>query len=171
MGWICNMIRNGKAPGVVASQGAFESKILEDHVHVNANGSYLVDLVWFGALYQQSPVGRVYALGAHLTSPQAKLFQELAWDVVQNYPDCGLYQEGKEPCAKPEILKEGKQITLHSATPGVWYRYTLDGTTPTRTRGYVYCGVITDQPGIQVKAIAYKSGMADSAITEGALSP
>jgi hypothetical protein len=32
-------------------------------------------------------------------------------------------------------------------TPGVWYRYTLDGTIPTRTRGYVYGGFITAQPG------------------------
>ena len=37
-----------------------------------------------------------------------------------------------------------------------------------RTRGYVYCGIISVQPGIQVKAVADKSGMADSAIAEAA---
>jgi hypothetical protein len=51
---------------------------------------------------------------------------------------------------------------LKSATQGAWFRYTLDGTTPTRTRGYVYCGAISVQPGIRVKAVAYRSGMADS---------
>jgi hypothetical protein len=66
------------------------------------------------------------------------------------------------PCAKPEFAIDGKVITLSSATPGAWFRYTLDGTVPTRTRGYVYCGAISVQPGIQLKAIAYKSGMADS---------
>jgi len=59
---------------------------------------------------------------------------------------------------------DGKKITLSSATPGAWFRDTLDGTTPTRTRGYVYCGVISVQPGIQVKAVAYKSGMKDSEV-------
>jgi len=48
----------------------------------------------------------------------------------------------------------------------VSYRYTLDGTTPTRTRGYVYCGIITARPGMTIKAIAYKSGMADSGVVE-----
>jgi hypothetical protein len=57
-------------------------------------------------------------------------------------------------------------LTLKSATPGAWFRYTLDGTTPTRTRGYVYCGVISVRPGMTVKAIAYKSGMADSPVVE-----
>jgi hypothetical protein len=85
---------------------------------------------------------------------------------VKNYPDCGLYEEGKQPCAKPTISSDGKAITLTSTTPGTWFRYTLDGTTPTRTRGYVYCGTISVQPGIHVKAVAYKSGMADSEVAE-----
>lgn len=55
---------------------------------------------------------------------------------------------------------------LNSLTHGAWFRYTLDGTTPTRTCGYVYCGVIGMQPGIHVKAIACRSGMADSIISE-----
>ena len=63
-------------------------------------------------------------------------------------------------------VKEVTPITLSSSTPGAWFRYTLDGTTPTRTNGYVYCGVISARPGLTVKAIAYKSGMADSEVTD-----
>ena len=57
-------------------------------------------------------------------------------------------------------------MTLTSETPGAWFRYTLDGTPPTRTRGYVYCGVINVPAGTTLKAIAYKSGMADSAVAQ-----
>ena len=84
--------------------------------------------------------------------------------MIKNYPDCGLYEEGTQPCGKPVFASDGATITLKSATPGAWFRYTLDGTTPTRTRGYIYCGVISVQSGIQVKAVAYKSGMADSEV-------
>jgi hypothetical protein len=54
------------------------------------------------------------------------------------------------------------RVRSKSATPGAWFRYALDGTTPTRTRGYVYCGAISVQPGIRVKAMAYKSAMMGS---------
>jgi len=98
------------------------------------------------------------------TSEQARIVERLAWDVIKNYPDCGLYEECTTPCAKPEFASDGKTMTLKSATPGAWFRYTLNGAVPTRTRSYVYCGVISVQPGIAVKAVAYKSGMADSKV-------
>jgi hypothetical protein len=105
-------------------------------------------------------------INTDLTSAQATALQKLAWNVVKNYPDCGLYEDGAIPCGKPQITDDGKTISLSSSTPGAWFRYTLDGTPPTRTNGYIYCGVISAQPGIHVKAIAYKSGMADSEVGE-----
>ena len=69
-----------------------------------------------------------------------------------------------QPCAKPEFANDGKLITLKSTTPGAWFRYTLDGTTPTRMSGYVYCGAFNVPPGSHVKAVAYKSGMMDSEV-------
>jgi hypothetical protein len=107
-----------------------------------------------------------------LTAEQATAMQRLAWDVVKNYPDCGLYEPGTTPVGKPEFQPGPSQImdvtpvTLSSATPGAWFRYTLDGTEPTRTRGYVYCGVVSVRPGMTLKAIAYKSGMADSPVAQ-----
>jgi hypothetical protein len=109
-------------------------------------------------------VGKYLPLRLALTPALANAMQHLAWEVVKNYPDCGLYEVGKEPCGKPRISNDGKVITLNSTTPGAWFRYTLDGSTPTRTRGYIYCGAISVQPGIAVKAVAYQSGMADSEV-------
>ena len=175
MGWIRNMIDHGKFPGV--KPGEFYPLLFNDQVHPadapihgTANGAYLVDMTWFSAFYREAPEGKVLPIETSFTPEQARIVERLAWDVIKNYPDCGLYEEGTQPCAKPEITSDGKIITLKSATPGAWFRYTLDGTTPTRTRGYVYCGVISVQPGIQVKAVAYKSGMADSAVMEAAVS-
>lgn len=159
----------GKLPGL--SSNDFDLIMFYDNVHPGDAGRYLLCLTWFAAFYGQSPVGKIPPVSTDLTAEQAAALQRLAWDVIKNYPDCGLYEEGSTPCAKPEFVSDGKLMTLKSATPGAWFRYTLDGTTPTRTLGYIYCGMITVQPGIHVKAIAYKSGMADSMTTERSNQP
>jgi acetyl esterase/lipase len=164
LGWARKLIDEGKFPGVEPGQMNFYQTLFEDHVHVNASGCYLVALTWYAALYRESPEDKLLPIGTSLTAEQSRVLQRLAWDIVKNYPDCGLYEEGAERCATPSFERKGKTIELRSATPGTWFRYTLDGTTPTRTNGYVYCGVISEQAGIQVKAVAYKSGMTDSAV-------
>ena len=170
MGWIKNMIDQGQFPGV--KPGSFYPLLFNDQVHPasgpihnSSNGAYLVDLTWYSAFYRETPEGKTQPIETTFTPEQARFIERVAWDVVKNYPDCGLYEEGKEPCGKPQISSDGKTLTLKSSTPGAWFRYTLDGATPTRTRGYVYCGAVSVQPGIQVQAIAYKSGMADSAVS------
>ncbi|MEZ0256266.1 MAG: FN3 associated domain-containing protein [Chthoniobacter sp.] len=169
MGWIKNMIDHGKFPD--AKPGSFYPLLFNDQVHPadapihgTANGAFLVDMTWFSAFYHEAPEGKVLPIETTLTPAQTQAIERLAWHVIENYPDCGLYREGKAPCGQPEFANDGKIITLKSSTPGAWFRYTLDGTPPTRTRGYVYCGAISLQPGIQLKAVAYKSGMADSTV-------
>jgi hypothetical protein len=171
MGWIRNKIDQGQVPDMV--KGDFYTLLFVDAVHPNVKGGYLVDLTWYAAFYRESPVGKIQPVGTDLTAEQAKVMQQLAWDVVKNYPDCGLYEEGTRPVAAPEFVPQGKSpvgqpqvVTLRSQTPGAWFRYTIDGTIPTRTRGYVYCGVIHVPAGATLKAVAYQSGMADSAVTE-----
>lgn len=169
-GWIKNKVDRGEIPGLSAD--AFYQLMFFDSVHPGRDGAYLVDLTWFAAFYRQSPEGRVLPIGTTFNAEQARAIERLAWDVVQNYPDCGLYQEGAAPAGEPRFSPSAgsisvvKPVTLSSSTPGTWFRYTLDGTEPTRTRGYVYCGVVSVRPGMTLKAIAYKSGMADSKVVE-----
>lgn len=185
MGWIHHMIDRGQFPGM--KPGSFYPNLFGDgfgfdNVHPARAGRYLVDLTWFSAFYKKPPTGML-PINTTLSAEQAEAMQRLAWDVIKNYPDCGLYEEGSSPTANPEFshasnpvldfipfpskpIPDVQPITLQSATPGAWFRYTLDGTVPTRTRGYVYCGVISYRPGMTLKAIAYKSGMADSAVSE-----
>ena len=136
------------------------------------NGAYLVDLTWYAAFYGESPEGKVLPVGTSLTPEQANAMQRLAWDVIENYPGCGIYKEGDEPAGRPQFspsaraIKDVTPVTLSSATPGAWFRYTLDGTQPTRTNGYVYCGVISVRPGMTLKAVAYKNGLGDSVVAD-----
>ncbi len=170
MGWVRNRIEHGEFPGVPT--GDFYSFLFRDSVHPNPNGAYLVDLTWYAAFYGESPEGKVLPVGTNLTPEQAAVMQRLAWDVIENYPDCGIFTEGKTPAEKPQFSPSARAIsavtpvTLSSATPGVWFRYTLDGTTPTRTNGYIYCGVISIRPGLTLKAVAYKNGLADSVVAD-----
>jgi hypothetical protein len=126
----------------------------------------LVACTWYAALHRESPEGKMLPAGTSLNAAQSRVIQRLAWEVVRNYPDCGLYEAGTQPCAQPIIANDGKRIALTSATSDAFFRYTLDGTTPTRTNGYIYNGLISVQPGIQLKAVAYRSGFADSAVAE-----
>jgi hypothetical protein len=158
-----NRLEQGLIPGFAGRD--FDPIMFYDNVHPGDAGRYLLCMTWYAAFYGESPVGKMPPLQANLNAEQAAALQQLAWDVVKNYPDCGLYEEGKELCGKPLFSNDGKFITLKSSTAGAWFRYTLDGTAPTRTHGYIYCGKISVQPGIQVKAIAYKSGMADSTVS------
>jgi hypothetical protein len=170
MGWIRHIIERGEFPG--AQPGDFYPLLFRDSVHPNASGAYLVNLTWYAAFYRESPEGKVLPVGTDLTPEQAAVMQRLAWNVIRNYPDCGLYEPGTTPAGPPEFspppleIKEVTPVALASSTPGAWFRYTLDGTTPTRTTGYVYCGVISVRPGMTVKAVAYQSGLADSAVVE-----
>ena len=170
MGWIKNLIDNGKLAGV--EKDSLYPLLFSDSVHPNVKGGYLVDLTWYAAFYRESPEGKILPIGAGLSAEQAKTMQKLAWEVVKNYPDCGLYEDGTTPVEAPVIVQhkddKASTVTLTSKTPGAWFRYTLDGTTPTRTRGYVYCGVITRPAGGTLKAVAYRSGMADSAVADHA---
>jgi hypothetical protein len=172
MGWLKHLLDTGRIPGLGPQD--FDRILYRDGVHPGPEGSYLIDLVWYAAFYRRSPEGAMLPVGAGLSAPQATLLQRLAWDVVKNYPDCGLYEEGREPVGPPQFSPApGKitavtRVTLSSATPGAWFRYTLDGTVPTRTRGYIYCGIITAGPSTTIKAVAYKSGQADSPVAEAA---
>jgi hypothetical protein len=172
VGLVSDMIERGKFPD--APGGSFYPLLFRDNVHPNENGAFLVDCVWYAAFYRESPEGKVLPVGTTLTPAQARAMQRAAWDVVRSYPGGGLYEEGTTPAAKPELspaptaIKNVTQVELSSATPDTLFRYTLDGTTPTPTRGYVYCGIISVRPGMTVKAVAFKSGMAPSPVIEGA---
>ncbi|MCH5187686.1 MAG: chitobiase/beta-hexosaminidase C-terminal domain-containing protein [Oscillospiraceae bacterium] len=101
---------------------------------------------------------RVYAVAY---DPDTKEYSEVA-----DY----LVTVTKERVQKPTLTSKdvagGKQITMKSTTSGATIYYTLDGSTPT-TSDKRYSSPITVDESCTVRAIAVKSGMANSAVAGG----
>lgn len=58
-----------------------------------------------------------------------------------------------------------QSVTITSATSGATIRYTTDGSTPTTTAGTVYSSPVAIGSTTTLKAIAYKTGLANSTVT------
>ncbi len=58
-----------------------------------------------------------------------------------------------------------QSVVITSATSGATIRYTTDGSTPTETNGTVYASPVSISVTATLQAIAYKSGLTDSAVT------
>jgi predicted extracellular nuclease len=57
-----------------------------------------------------------------------------------------------------------QSVTITSSTQGSVIRYTLDGSDPTSTSGYIYTNPLDISNNLTIKAIAYKTGFADSSV-------
>jgi hypothetical protein len=56
-------------------------------------------------------------------------------------------------------------VTLSSPTTGAQIHYTLDGTVPSGTSGLPYSGPLPVNASVTIRAIAFRAGMADSAVS------
>ena len=61
-----------------------------------------------------------------------------------------------------------QSVTISTATPGASIRFTTDGTTPSSTVGTLYSGPVSVAASLTLKAIAYATGMTDSAVASAA---
>jgi hypothetical protein len=56
-------------------------------------------------------------------------------------------------------------VLISTATSGASIRYTTDGSTPSETAGTLYTGLVNITTTTTLKAIAFKAGMTDSAVS------
>jgi uncharacterized protein (DUF1800 family) len=94
-------------------------------------------------------------------------------DVTGYFSDAAVEASTTSPVAfnPPPATYPGDQvINLVSTTPGAQIRYTTDGSTPTTTTGTLYSGPFTITSTTTLRAIAYKSGLANSSVTQGTYS-
>ena len=61
-----------------------------------------------------------------------------------------------------------QSVTIGTVTPGASIRYTTDGSAPSSTVGTLYSGPVSVSSNLTLKAIAYASGIADSAVASAA---
>ncbi|HVS00455.1 MAG TPA: DUF1800 family protein [Thermoanaerobaculia bacterium] len=67
----------------------------------------------------------------------------------------------------PGSYPGSQSVSLLTSTAGAQMRYTTDGSAPTRTTGTLYAGPFLLTASATVRAIAYKDGLADSAVVSG----
>ena len=78
------------------------------------------------------------------------------------------------PVAAPSFSPVGgtytstQTVTIGTATAGASIRYTTNGSAPSETVGTLYSGPITVSSTATINAIAYETGMTDSAISSAA---
>ncbi len=78
---------------------------------------------------------------------------------------------GTSATAAPSFTPAGgtytsaQTVSLSTTTAGASIRYTTDGSTPTSTVGTMYSTSLTISTNSTLKALAYKSGLTDSAVT------
>lgn len=109
-----------------------------------------------------------YKAGAYYTNP------DNGETAVVSFYHLNVNHDGETPVeqvAAPVFSPPGgtyasaQTVSLSTATSGAQIRYTTNGTDPSPTNGTLYTGPGTVSSSMTIKAIAYKSGMTDSAIT------
>jgi hypothetical protein len=82
-------IEQGQVPGITDFFGTLFQAGGED-IHMTGAGAYLISLVFYSSMFQQSPEGLANDSGGELTAEQAAIFQRIAWDTVVGYPLSGV---------------------------------------------------------------------------------
>ncbi|HUW33333.1 MAG TPA: chitobiase/beta-hexosaminidase C-terminal domain-containing protein, partial [Planctomycetota bacterium] len=81
---------------------------------------------------------------------------------------CGVHPPVFSP--PPGTYASAQSVVITSSTGGATIRYTTDGAAPSDTAGTIYQGPVTIVANTTLKAIACKTGMANSPIVSGAYS-
>ena len=117
-----------------------------------------------------STVGTVYSSAVSLTSTST--LQAIAYEtgLTNSAVASGVYTI---QCAAPAFSPAAgtytsATVTITSATSGASIRYTTNGTTPSSTVGTVYSSPVAISATETLQAIAYKTGLSNSAVTSGA---
>jgi uncharacterized repeat protein (TIGR03803 family) len=137
-----------------------------------------------GTIFGVTPTGTLTRLvafdGANGSGPLGNLVQSSDGNFYGTTPSGGAAGEGvvfqvimpaiaAAPAFSPSAgtYTSAQTVTITSTTVGVSIRYTTDGSTPSEMVGALYSAPVSISATTTLKAIAFKSGLTDSAVTSG----
>ncbi len=94
---------SGSVPGI-----SNVAELFRDSIHLTIRGRYLVAMAHYAAVYRRSPVGLPHSglvdeygqpIPGLPTAEQARIMQEVAWDVVRSYGRSGVGAASSAPAA------------------------------------------------------------------------
>ena len=139
-------------------------------VTVNSNTAYGATRNELATALTDGPISSV-ADGANGVYGPASSFPTGSYDNTDYYRDVIFQPVAANQAAAPSFSPAGgtyslpQLVSITSATNGALINYTADGSAPTETAGTRYTGPITVSSSTTLRAIAYETGMTDSAVT------
>jgi uncharacterized repeat protein (TIGR03803 family) len=168
---------NSSSPGVILPEGALVQGSDGNFYGTTAFGGSSGS----GTIFKMTPAGVLTTLfsfnGTNGANPYAGLVQGTDGNFYGTTQNGGSLNDGvvfqlllplttAAPVFNPVAgtYASAQSVTITSATTGASIRYTTDGSTPTETAGTLYSGPVNISSTTTLSAIAFKSGLADSAV-------
>jgi len=163
MGTIAGTVRDGNLNPVANAQVLVTSASFSAAATTDASGTFsLIGL----------PNGTQYSATATATGflPSTQNGTTVSADVTSNVYFTMVSSTVATPTFNPPAgtYASTQLVTISTTTPGASIRYTTNGSPPSSTVGTVYAGPVSVSSSLTLKAIAYKTGMTDSAIASAA---
>jgi PA14 domain/Chitobiase/beta-hexosaminidase C-terminal domain/Divergent InlB B-repeat domain len=122
--------------------------------------------------------GTLYDVELHYYEHEGDASCRLQWSYLgqstQAIPQSQLYPPaGQQQVAAPSFnpapgtYSNAQSVVMTSAETGAFILYTTDGSAPTSSTGTLYSGPVLVSSTTTLRAIAFKTGMADSSVTSG----
>jgi hypothetical protein len=82
-------LKNAVDSGKISGMNNFFGEVFEDDIHLSDSGAYLIASVFYSCFLRENPNNMV-VFNSTLTSEQAKLIRQIAWDTVSDYDFSGI---------------------------------------------------------------------------------
>ncbi len=164
----------------------WQEQALSAPLAISANTTYVVTVTSnraYGATHNElasaitnGPIASVADGANGVYGPAGSTLPNNSYQNSDYYRDVVFQPADGNQVAAPTFSPPGgsygspQSVTLASATSGASIRYTTDGSVPSETGGILYTGPISISSSTTLQAIAYESGMADSAVSSSTYS-
>lgn len=164
-----NESNDGGTNGLFKFAGGVQTELADITTLITAGTTYSVKIVKTGSTLQAYRNGTLVATATDSTFTGGKVGFGTLNDGASYDNLVVTVPQAAAPTFSPAAgtYTAAQAVTISSTTSGASIRYTTNGTAPTSTTGTVYSTPVTINSSVTLKAIAYKTGLADSTVTSG----